>query len=165
MEEKVINALRWIVGILDKHQIPYRIGGGLAAHAYGSPRAVNDIDISLSGKYFPTIVSEVSDFITAGPNHYSNEKWDCDTLSLAYQGQEIDITDIDTLRMSNKEKTEWFYMKDKYRSAGTLNVNVDGIEISLIHPRDLVGYKQHLDGDHQLVDIEAVQQYLLKNAL
>ncbi len=165
MEENTKNALGWIVGILNKHQIPYRIGGGFAAHVYGSPRAVNDIDISLSGTYFPIIVPEVSGYITAGPQHYLNEKWDCDTLSLDYHGQEIDITDIDTLRMSNKEKTEWFYMKDKYRSLGNLNIDVEGLEVSLIHPRDLVGYKQHLDGDHQLVDLEAVNQYVLKNGL
>jgi len=45
MEEKTLNALNWIVGILTKHRIPYRIGGGLAAHVYGSPRPVNDIDL------------------------------------------------------------------------------------------------------------------------
>jgi len=30
LEKKTINGLRWIVGILKKHEIPYRIGGGLA---------------------------------------------------------------------------------------------------------------------------------------
>lgn len=56
MEEKTLNALRWIVGILNKHQVPYRIGGGFAAHIYGSNRPINDIDISLPGKYFSAIV-------------------------------------------------------------------------------------------------------------
>ena len=165
MEEKTINALRWIVGILEKHQIPYRIGGGFAAHVYGSNRSINDIDISLSGKHFPIIVSEVSNYITAGPEHYLNEKWDCDTLSLDYSGQEIDITDIDTLRMTNRKKTEWFYMKERYRSFEPIKTNVEGIEISLIHPQDLVGYKQHLDGDHQLVDIKAVEEDLVQSGL
>jgi hypothetical protein len=52
MNEKTLKALHFIVGILNKHKIQYRIGGGLAAHVYGSTRAVNDIDISLSGKFF-----------------------------------------------------------------------------------------------------------------
>jgi hypothetical protein len=165
MEEKTLNALRWIVGVLNEHEIPYRIGGGFAAHIYGSNRQINDIDVSLPGKYFSVIVPEVSEYITAGPKHYSNEKWDCDTLSLDYHGQEIDMTDIDTLKMSNKERTEWFPTKDRYRKFSNLVVNVEGIDVSLIDPRDLVAYKKELDGDHQLVDIEAVRKYIAEKGI
>ena len=86
MEQKTLRALCWIVEILDRNNISYGIGGGFAAHVYGSGRPINDIDISLSGKYFPVIVSEVKVFIKAGPKHYTSPKWDCDTLS-------VDITD------------------------------------------------------------------------
>ena len=164
MEQKTLKALHWIVGILDKHNIPYRIGGGFAAHVYGSARPVNDIDFSLSGKYFSVIVSEVSEYITAGPKHYLNEKWDCDTLSLNYEGQQIDMTDINTLRMSNFEKTEWFQTRDDFRKFDVIKTKVDGIEVSLIDPRDLVAYKKHLaDRDYQLVDIAAVEKYIHEN--
>jgi len=67
--------------------------------------------------------------------------------------------------MSNKEKTEWFYMKDRYRSKENVTVKVGGSDVSLIHPRDLAAYKKELDGEHQLVDIEAVEKYLIKNGL
>ena len=163
MEEKTIDALRWIVAILDKHKIPYRIGGGFAAHMYGSNRTVNDIDISLSGKYFPQILSDVKEYITAGPKHYSNEKWDCNTLSLNYHGQDIDITDVDTLVMSNKEKTAWFQTKDNFRKYPIKIFKIEGVNVSLLDPRDLIAYKAHLDGDHQLVDIEAVKSYINNN--
>lgn len=165
MEEKTIKALRWIVGILTKNNIPYRIGGGFAAHMYGSGRPINDIDISLSGKHFPVIVEHVQEYITAGPKHYSNAKWDCDTLSLEYHGQEIDMTDIDTLRMSNKEGTEWHQTKDVFRNYPNIPTMVEGIEVSLMDPRDLAAYKKHLDGDHQLVDIAAVEKYIAEHNL
>lgn len=160
MEEKTVNALHWIVGILAKNKIPYRIGGGFAAHVYGSPRLVNDIDISISGTYFPIIIPEVSDYITAGPKHYLNEKWDCDTLSLNYCGQEIDITDIDTLRMSGKEETEWFWAKDIYSKFPSVIMSVEGVDVSFMDPRDLIACKKQLGGDHQLVDIKAVEKYI-----
>lgn len=165
MQEKTKEALKWIVEILDRNNIPYRIGGGFAAHFYGSNRPINDIDISLSGKFFPIIVKETSEYITAGPKHYLNAKWDCDTLSLNYKGQDIDITDIDTLRMSNKEETEWFQTKDDYRKFDPILTDVEGIKVFLIDPRDLVAYKKHLGGDHQLVDIEAVEKYIVANGL
>lgn len=163
MEPKTKEALEWIVGILDKNEIPYRIGGGFAAHFYGSNRPINDIDISLPGKYFSIVVKEAREYITAGPKHYLNEKWDCDTLSINYGGQKIDMTDIDTLRMSNKEKTEWYQTKDKYRNFPNIMTNIEGINVSLMDPRDLVSYKKHLDGDHQLVDIESIEKYIKEN--
>lgn len=163
MEPKTKKALQWIVEILNRNQIPYRIGGGFAAHFYGSDRSINDIDISLGGEYFPIIIPEISGYITAGPKHYLNEKWDCDTLSINYNGQKIDMTDINTLRMSNKEKTKWYQTKDKYRNFPNIIMNIEGIEVSIMDPRDLVDYKKHLDGDHQLVDIEAGEKYIKEN--
>ena len=164
MEKKTLKALHWIIPILDKHDVPYRIGGGFAAHVYGSGRPVNDIDFSLPGKYFSVILPDVAEYVTAGPKHYSNEKWDCDTLSLNYHGQAIDMTDIDTLRMSSLDLSEWFQTKDHFRKFETVKTLVDGIEVSLIDPRDLVAYKKHLaDREYQRVDVTAVQKYIHEN--
>lgn len=159
LNEKVLNGLRWITEILDKNNIPYKIGGGFAAKIYGSPREVNDIDISLSGKYFYVIAPEVEEYITAGPKHYLNEKWDCNTLSIDYNGQDIDMTDVDTLKMTNLEKTEWIDVKD-IRLFDSINFNINGIKASIMDPRDLIRYKKELGGDHQLIDIEYIQKYL-----
>jgi hypothetical protein len=166
MEEKTLKALHFIVGILDKHNVPYRIGGGFAAHIYGSERPVNDIDISLSGKYFSIIMPDILDYIEYELKHYLNKKWDCDGITLNYNGQDIDMTDVDTLRMSNKELTKWFQTKDSFRKFPNVIKEVDGIEVSLIDPRDLVSYKKELaDSDHlyQLIDIEAVEKYIIDN--
>ena len=166
LEEKTINALKWIIDILDKNNIPYRIGGGLAAHIYGSERSVNDIDISLSGKYFNLIIPEVKDYLKSGVKYYSGEKWDCNYLSITYHNQKIDITDIDTLRMSNKEQTEWFQTKDHFCKFPNVSKIINGINVSVIDPRDLIAYKKELaDKDHlyQLTDIEAVEKYIENN--
>lgn len=166
MEEKTLKALHYITSILDKHKIPYRIGGGFAAHIYGSERPVNDIDISLSGKYFDLIIPEIKEYIKSGPKYYLGEKWDCNYISINYNGQDIDMTDVDTLRMSNKELTKWFQTKDSFRKFPNVIKEVDGIEVLLIDPRDLVAYKKELaDKDHlyQLIDIEAVEKYITDN--
>ena len=163
MDKKIFEALEWITGIFQRNNIPYMIGGGFAAHVYGSGRPINDIDISLSGKYFPLIVENVKEYITAGPKHYSNEKWDCDTLSLNYKGQDIDITDVDTVKMSNKEKTAWFKSKDHFRKYPSRTVTIDGLEVSIMDPRDLAAYKRHIGGEHQEVDVAAVER-CIKNS-
>ncbi|MCX6793109.1 MAG: nucleotidyltransferase [Candidatus Falkowbacteria bacterium] len=161
LEEKKIEGLRWIVDILERNNVPYKIGGGLAAKVYGSEREVNDIDISLSGKYFDAIIAEASDFITAGPKHYLNEKWDCNTLSVNYNGQEIDMTDVDTLLMSNLDQTQWLKVKER-RLYDAVVTNINGLMVSIMDPRDLLSYKQELGGEHQSIDIEAIKKYLNK---
>lgn len=160
MEQKVIDALEWIIGILDKNSIPYRIGGGFAAHVYGSNRPIKDIDITIPRKYFEIIMPEISSYIKHDLKNYLDEKWDCFGLTLDYFGQEIDITDIDTLQMSSKDKTGWFKTKEHFRKFDTVPTEIAGVTVSLINPRDLIAYKKHLNGDHQTIDIDAVQKYI-----
>lgn len=160
MEENLLKALKWIVGILNRNNIPYCIGGGMATYLYGSGRQVNDIDISVSGKYFPVIVPLVREYITAGPKHYKNNKWDCLTLSLNYEGRDIDITDADTLMMSKKDGSGWTRNKEIYQKYPNVIKEVDGISVSLMDPRVLFEYKQELGGEHQEFDLKFLRDYI-----
>lgn len=158
LEEKTTKALRWIVGIFNKHNIPYRIGGGFAAKMYGSPRPLNDIDFGISEKYFSVIISEISQYITFGPARWDSDgKWDCELITLNYNGQEIDISGTETIKISNKKRTEWISLDE---SSDTIDMNVEGIDIKVMNPVELMEYKKELDGDHQLIDIKAIKNYL-----
>ncbi len=161
MTRRTIEALKWIVGILDDNGIPYRIGGGLATHLYGSGRPVNDIDISLSGQHFPTIVPLVRKYIVAGPKHYRNEKWDCETLSLSYHGQDIDLTDVDTLLMRDKDDTTWIRNREIYGKWPDVRKDIEGVIVTLMHPRVLLEYKEHLSGEHQERDRRFLREVIL----
>ncbi len=164
MEEKTLRALKWIAGILNKHNVPYRVGGGTATYLYGSGRQINDIDISVSGKYFSTIVPLVKEYITVGPKHYKNEKWDCDTLSLNYEGQDIDLTDVNTLMMSKLNGSGWVKNKEIYEKHPSVIKEVDGVPVTLMNPRVLLEYKQELSGEHQEYDIKFLTE-LLKSGI
>jgi len=157
MEEKTINALRWIIEIFNKYNVPYRIGGGFAAKMYGSPRPLNDIDFGIPEKYFSVILPEISKYITYGPKRYKDAKWDCELITLNYQNQEIDISGTETIKMSNKERTKWIPLDE---SSDTLDMKFKGIDIKVMDPVELMEYKKELDGDHQLIDIRAVEDYL-----
>ena len=65
--------------------------------------------------------------------------------------------------MSNKERTKWI----SYPSFAfdTLDVEVEGNNLKIIHPRKLIGYKKELDGEHQREDIRAAEAYLAKKGL
>ena len=140
--------------------MPYCVGGGMATFLYGSGRTINDIDISISGIHFPALVALLKEYIVAGPKHYKNEKWDCTTLSLNYYGQDIDLTDVDTLLMSKRDGTGWIKNREIYRKHPCIIKKVEGVSISIMDPRVLLEYKQELEGEHQDDDKTFLQQYI-----
>lgn len=152
MNDNTLNALTWIVGILTKNGIPYRIGGGMATFLYGSGREVNDIDISILGEDFPKLIPLVQEYVVVGPKHYVTEKWDCTTLSLTYDGQEIDLTDADTLLMKSADGSVWIKNKEIYQKWPDVTKEVGELIVMLMHPKVLLEYKQHLSGEHQEFD-------------
>ncbi len=117
MEDKTINALQWMVGILNKHKIEYQIAGGFAAKVFGSLRPLNDIDFDIHDNDFSKILPEIKPYIIFGPTRYKDDKWDTELITLNYFGQEIDISGADTLKMSNKERTKWIsYGKSSFNA-------------------------------------------------
>ncbi|HAO64858.1 TPA: hypothetical protein DCQ44_02650 [Candidatus Taylorbacteria bacterium] len=163
MQEKTLKALQWIVGILDKNKVDYQIAGGFAASVYGSKRKINDIDIDMHEADFLKIIPEIKPYIIYGPKRFKNEKWDLELITLDYNGQEIDLSGADTLRMSNKDKTAWIsYEKTSFN---TVPRTVNGLNIKVLHPLELINYKKELDGEQQSEDILAVEKYISENPL
>jgi len=152
MNDKAFKALKWIAEILSENNIPYRLGGGMATFIYGSGRKINDIDISVSGQYFSRLMPLVEGYVMVAPKHYLDEKWDCTTLSLNYNGQDIDLTDVDTLLMKSSDGNVWLKNKEIYQKWPNVIKEIDGIPVTLMHPKVLWEYKQHLGGKHQEFD-------------
>ncbi len=160
-QEKTIKALEWITEILKRKNIPYQISGGFAAKIYGSERPLNDIDIDIPEDKFESILAEIKPYITYGPDQLNDGKWDTKLITLNFKGQEIDIGGAFETKISNKKRTKWIpYPIDFSKS---LKMKVEGLEISVISPEELIKYKQHLDGEHQTVDINAVKKFISNN--
>jgi hypothetical protein len=161
--ETVANALRWIIGILHRRAIEYQMTGGFAAKLYGSPRELNDIDVDICERDFKTILPDISDYVIDGPAHYNDGKWDGEFITINYRGQRIDIGGIDSLRITNKKRTEWIPYQRSYFD--TLQIEVHGMMLKVLSPRKLIEYKKELDGKDQLIDIRAVEKYCIKHGL
>src|SRR5438128_1635451 len=87
------RALRWISEILQTHDIPYQVCGGLAARVYGSTRALNDIDLYMPIVRFEEIRTDVEMAITWGPAHEASTHWDLTYVKMRYAEQKIEIGD------------------------------------------------------------------------
>ena len=158
LPEKTINALRWITDILNNKNIQYQVSGGLAAKIYGSQRELNDIDIEIPEEGFDDIAEDIKPFIADELKHHKNGKWDSLCLSLNYEGQEIDISGAYTCKVSNQERTGWIDVPADFSKIE--KIKIGEMEVNVIGPQNLIDYKQHLDGDHQLEDIEAAKKYI-----
>lgn len=156
------RALHWIVSILNKHNIDYIISGGFSAKLYGSKRELHDIDINIFENKFDELLPEISQYIIYGPSRYQDGKWNMNLITLNYENQEIYIGDLSDAYISNKERTQWIKLTN---NLAPLHMVIDGMTVNIINPNDLISYKEQLDGDHQIEDIEAVKNYIRQNNL
>ncbi len=149
------NTFHWIVGILQKHKVPFVVTGGLAAKSYGSPRKLNDIDIDIHDADFEKIAEDIKPYLTFGPAHFVDERWDLLLATLNHEGQDIDLSGGDTLKICDNRTGEWHIMPTDFDN--TEEREIFGLKVPVIVRGDLVDYKSMLQGEHQQVDIEAVK--------
>lgn len=165
MEEtqKATEALEWIVGILQKHNIPFQLTGGIAAKAYGATRPLNDIDIDVPNDRIKDLLPDVKDYVIFGPARYKDDDWDLLLLTLNYKGQDIDIGGGDDDKVFDKAEGTWFPVGADLSVADTCEVL--GLMVPVMSPHTLMDYKRRLsrtvDGEPiDLDDVAAIKEYL-----
>jgi len=115
------GALKWIVGILNEHKIPFQIIGGFAAGIYGSSRPLNDIDIAIPENKIKQVVADVKDYIIRRPERYIDENFDLILMTLRFEGQEIDICG-DVAKMRGSKESEWKTNKIDFSKSEIKNI-------------------------------------------
>lgn len=167
MNDNLKNALFWIIGILNKHNISYVISGGFSSYLYGSQRPINDIDIDIKNNDMSLIINEAKEYITYSHQRYKNKKWDLDLITLNYNGQEIDISGGTDLKLYDDYLQKWLDVPTDFTKVR--KIIFDGLELNVIEPKNLLDYKLILDqndegGIHQKIDIEALKKFILKES-
>ena len=145
-------AFNWILDILERHGITYKISGGFAARVYGVKRELADIDIEVADADTLKIVDDVKPYIIFGPARYKDENWDLELMTLNYQDQEIDIAGTGA-KIFNQKTKQW----------EPCSGNLENIEMKDVFSRkvpieskaSLIAYKTKLARE---VDLEDVRQ-------
>jgi len=161
MNNKIEDALKWIVSILRKYNITFQISGGFAANIYGAKRPINDIDIDVPEDVMELLLPDIEPYITFGPARYKDKKWDLKLITLNYKGQEIDIGGAFEAKIFDGQNKVWVHCPAKFETAQIHTIY--GVEVPVVRPQDLIEYKKLLDGEHQKTDIAAAEEYLAKN--
>ncbi|MBP6908651.1 MAG: hypothetical protein KBB75_02410 [Candidatus Pacebacteria bacterium] len=150
------GALFWIVNILKKHDIPYRLSGGFAAMVYGSTRELADIDIGIKTDQFSKIIPEIKEYIIEEPGFYKDSQWDLFASTLEYEGQKIDIVVIDLLKFFNKKENKWEDLKHTFSDIE--HKEVYGVMLPIISKKNLIEYKSKLGREVDLIDINEMTE-------
>lgn len=146
------QAFHWIINILERHNIVYKISGGLAARVHGVNRELADIDIDVANRDIPKIVEDVKAHIIFGPDQYADAHWDLELMTLKYADQEIDIAGNEA-RIFNRGIRQW---EDYASNLETVEIKqVFGREVPIESLVTLIGYKSKLARD---VDLEDIRQ-------
>ena len=149
------KAFFWIMSILKKNKIPFRISGGFAAKIYGSKRTLADIDIEINEKNFDKILPYVNKYLLWGPKRYKDNVFNTYGMSMKYSGQVIDISGTDTEILFDKRKKKW--IKSRINLSDVSKREVYGIIVPIIRKSHLIAYKKKILRDVDLIDIEAIK--------
>jgi len=137
------EAFNWIVGILQKHQIPFQVSGGLAARAYNATRPLNDIDIDIPNECFPVIIEDVRPYVTHELGRYVDADWDLLLMTLSYKGQPIDLSGMDDARIYDKSVNAWVEIPNNLEKRVIREIM--GMKVPVIDPHELIAYKERLN--------------------
>ena len=109
--KKAIEALNFIIPIIEKYKFQWLISGGFASLVYGVKRKLTDIDIdvnvSKNDLSFKKFMNDVQPYITQKLKHATDENYDSYNLEITYNGQVIDICPIEELKIFNKSSRKY----------------------------------------------------------
>jgi hypothetical protein len=148
------DAFDLIIGILEKHKIPYRISGGFAARIYGSKRKLADIDIEIPDRKFNKILPEIKPYIKIGPKRFKDNLMDTYGLSMQYKEQIIDLSGTETEILFDVRKNKW--VKSKIDLSKVIKKKIYGKIVNVIRRGDLIAYKKMIRREVDIKDIKAI---------
>ena len=149
------QALAWIVGLLNQHNIPYQIVGGLAAKAYGAKRPLVDIDIYAPLEQARAALDELQPYIIRELLPHHSASWDLIYMALDYHGVPIEIGDSSVNpRFYNRRDQRWEDQPIHYADSHIMTLY--GVEVAVMPKNELLAYKAMLDREVDHLDIQEI---------
>jgi hypothetical protein len=149
------QALRWIVDILNWHEVPFQVVGGLAARAYGATRPLHDIDMYIPMHRFPDIHPDVADYVIWGPEHQKDEHWDLVYVKIDYEGQRIEMGDADNTQIYDAKTQTW--IKQQIDFARSEMIEVYSTVVPVMPKHQLIEYKTMLAREVDDLDLSQIR--------
>ena len=153
---RIGRALGWIVGLLNRHRVPYQIVGGLASQAYGAHRPLVDIDLYIPLDQAAAALDEMRPYLEREPLPHRSAAWDLVYLALEYEGVWIEIGDSSSNpRFYDQVDQRWEPQVIDY--AASQFVELYGVEVAVMPKAELARYKTRLDREVDHLDLQQMR--------
>ena len=154
--EHVQQALAWLISLLERHQVPYQVVGGLAAQAYGATRPLVDIDLYMPLDQAKAALEEMQPFVKREPGPHLSASWDLIYLALQVGGVWIEIGDSNhNPRFFNRIDQRWEPQVIHFEASQ--QVKLYGLELMVMPKDELIRYKAMLDREVDHRDLQEIQ--------
>lgn len=148
------KALRWIVGVLERRDVPFQVVGGLAARAYGAARPLVDIDLYIPAVKVEAVLEAVRPHVTRPPTRHRDAHWDLVFMQLEYAGRTIEIGVADDARYRDVRAGRWRHADIDFEAADARDVF--GVRVPVMARDRLIAYKRRLGRAVDRADVEAL---------
>lgn len=164
--KRAIEALEFVIPIIQKYGFRWVITGGFACYAYGVDRLLTDIDIDIDTSKdsvaFKKFYEELKAYITQPLENFVDENYDNFNFEVTYKGQLIDICPMDDLKIFNRVASEYneFY-KDGFPEVE--HVKFEGFTLPLLSKQAVIDNKEMLTKKDkwQVRDIQELKKLLI----
>jgi hypothetical protein len=150
-----LETLRYVIEVLDSHEIEYMITGSVASSLQGEPRATHDLDVvvAVQAKDAAALVEDFS-----RPRFYLDEQAILEAINTGGMFNAISLEDGDKVDF-------WMLTTDPFdasRFARRVNVEVFGIPLKVSSPEDTILAKlrwSKMSGGSEKSFIDALRVY------
>ena len=153
--DKTEAAFRWICKLLSERQIPFVVGGGFAVRLFGGTRPLYDIDLDIPEERFSELLPAVQPYVVSGPSRFKDELFDVFLLTLDYQGQPIDITGAESIRVYDTIAQVWRNDPTDFEAVEMREAY--GLTVKVQRPDLLVRYKRWIARETDLQDVDELE--------
>ena len=154
--DKTEAAFRWIWQLLAERKIPFVVGGGFAVRLFGGTRPVYDIDLEIPEERFRELLPAVQPYVVSGPSRFKDELFDVFLLTLDYQGQLIDITAAESIRVYDTNAQVWRDDPTDFEAVEMREAY--GLTVKVQRPDLLVRYKRWIARATDLQDVDELER-------
>ena len=156
MRENTLEALNWIVTILNNYSIPFQIGGGFAVVLYGGTREVWDIDIALPTDRLAELIPEVEKYITHKLKEHRDTNWIFTGMTVEYKGQEIDLVGAQGKKYLDNKTQTWITSENDFSTSE--HKDVFGLIVPVMAKEKLLIYKKNLGREVDILDVQVLER-------
>lgn len=154
---KQIDAIHWILDVLNRHKAIYQISGGLASLFYGANRPLNDIDIDIDNRSFFAVMKEVKPFLAQKVGFYKEAHWQLQHFAkINYGGQIIELVGIHDSLILKKDMNQW--AKYRVNLFNRKDATINRIKTYIVSKKDLMAYKYELKRAEDMYDLDMIKK-------